>query len=271
MYKFAVLPYINTVPLIEYIPDVQPGAELIYRDPALTLNEILYGQVDAGIVPVVDYFNSTGLEMVEGIGICSDGDAESVLLQCKYPLKDVKSISLDPASKTSNLLVKVLLKEYFGRGNDIKFGIDQLNADARVIIGDRALCTDNEFETYDLSGLWKVMTGLPFVFAVWVYKAEHPDKDKLCQIIHDAKEQGISNISILSKMYAKKAGISQNRCLHYLTDCIHYDIGKNELAAMELLRELSRNYLNSVKSSIKGIIAPNLREMSNDNISRQLV
>jgi chorismate dehydratase len=270
MYKFAVLPYTNTAPLAEYIPAVQPGAELIYRHPAFTLNEILRGQVDAGIVPVVDYFNTVGLERVEGIGICSDGDAESVLLQCKCPLKDVKSISLDPASKTSNLLIKVLLKEHFRRVCDIRFDIDQPNADARVLIGDNALCARNEFETYDLSGLWKAMFGLPFVFAVWVYKADHPDKDTLCRITHDAKVEGMKNIALLSETHASKAGISKERCFHYLTNCIHYNIGENELAAMKLFRKLSKPHLNSPKFSIKEIMASDPRNLLNDNIAKQL-
>lgn len=272
MYKFAVLPYTNAAPLAEYIPAVQSGAELICRDPALTLNEILHGRVDAGIVPVVDFFNTAGLERIEGIGICSDGNVESVLLQCKCPLKYVKSVSLDPASKTSNLLIKVLLKEYFGRVCDIKFDTSQSNADARVIIGDNALCAPKEFETYDLSGLWKSMAGLPFVFAVWVYRSDHPNKKKLFEIIHNAKKEGMRNTALLSEKYARKTGLSEERCFHYLTKCIHYDIGENELVAMKLFRNLSESHLtspiNSPKYPINEIFVSDSRNLLNDNITR---
>ncbi len=151
MYKFAVLPYLNSVPLVQFLSEVCPGAELIYRTPRGTLSELTGGRVDAGIVPAVDYFYPNGLDIVDGLGICADGQVKSVLLQCKCPLDRVRTINLDPASRTSNLLAAVLLKEHFCIRQDVDLNLGSGDADACVIIGDRALRAKPTTETYDLA------------------------------------------------------------------------------------------------------------------------
>jgi len=89
MYKFAVLPYVNAAPLVHFLPDMCPGAKLIYLTPRKTLSELTAGRVDAAIVPVVDYLDTPELDMIENLGICADGKVESVLLQCQCPLDEV--------------------------------------------------------------------------------------------------------------------------------------------------------------------------------------
>jgi predicted solute-binding protein len=85
------------------------------------------------------------------------------------------------------------------------------------------------------------MTGLPFVFAVWSYRRDHPDGSKITQLLVTAKQAGCSAIDGLGEMYASKLGITTKRCCQYLTNCIHYDVGTQELAGMELFRNLSQN------------------------------
>lgn len=270
MYKFAVLPYANAAPLAHYIPQVHPGAKLMYRRPSDTVLELINGTVDAAIIPVVDYFNTPGLEMVKGLGICADGNVKSVLLQCRNLLKDVRTIKLDPASRTSNLLLKVLVKKHFHIGHDIKFGEEFENADAKVMIGDRALCTKPLFETYDLAGQWKAMTHLPFVFAVWAYRAGRRDSRKLSQILHAAKQAGCNDIGDLSKLMAKRLRIAEQRCYHYLTKCIYYDVGSSEQAGMELFRQLSMDFTNQPSQSLKFINTKCLRNKLNVQVQKQI-
>jgi chorismate dehydratase len=244
MYRFAVLPYLNAVPLVQFLPMVCPVEELIYCKPRETLCELVAGKVDAALIPVVDYFGTQGLETARGLGICADGGVESVLLQSKYPLSEVHTVALDPESKTSNILAKVLLKNHFRMLHDIKIGPDVGDADAQVIIGDRALCAESALESYDLAAEWKRMTGLPFVFAVWAYRTEFSQKLKLSRILRRAKEAGVDAIGRLSRSHAARLGLSEVRCRHYLTCCIYYDIGPEEKAGMQLFRELSRDLID---------------------------
>lgn len=245
MYRFAVLPYANTAPLAHFIPRACAEAELIYRTPRESLRELTACRVDAAIVPIVDFWTIPNLEMVEGPGICCDGNVESVLLQCLLPLQEVRAVNLDSASKTSNLLAKVLLREHFGLPKDVEFDTNVENPDAAVMIGDRALCAERAPEYYDLGGEWKALTGLPFVYAVWAYRAGHPDAHGLSRILNAAKRMGCDALPELSAIHARRLGLTESRCYHYLSSCIHYDVGRNEEAGMNLFRELSKDLIET--------------------------
>ena len=151
------------------------------------------GGVDAALVPVVDFFTNPQLQMVPGLGIGADGDVTSVLLQCHQPLQLVTSIGLDPESKTSNVLVRVLIQRHFNLSDRVTYTRGQTGADASVCIGDRALHARASLETYDLAGEWKRMTGLPFVFAVWVVRQSCPHIEEIFGILQAAKQRGGAN------------------------------------------------------------------------------
>jgi len=227
-------------------------------------------RVDAAIVPVVDYLDTSELEMVDGLGICADGNVESVLLQCKCPLGQVKIVNLDPASKTSNLLVKLLLKQYFCVRQEIHFRIGDPQADACVVIGDRALRAEPALISYDLAAEWKSMTSLPFVFAVWAYWNDRKDSRILSNILHAAKNAGCNAIARLAKLYANKVGITESRCRHYLTSSIKYDLGPAEKSSIKLFRELSENLMKTHKQTIKDKSIKIRKIVQNEHKSRKI-
>lgn len=238
--RFGVLPYLNAAPLLHFLPKVCADVKLICRTPREMLAELAGGRVDAAIVPIVDYFDVSELEMVDGLGICADGRVESVLLLCECPLKEIRIVNLDLASKTSNLLARLLLEKHFRLRQEILFSTGNPEADASVVIGDRALLAEPALESYDLAAEWKSMTGLPFVFAVWAHWKDHPESRRLSEILHAAKDAGSDAIAKLARLHAKRLGLTEFRCRHYLSRCIRYDLGPAEKRGMQLFRELCR-------------------------------
>jgi chorismate dehydratase len=107
--------------------------------------------------------------------IASDHEVASVCLFSEKPLSEIKRVYLDYQSKTSVALLKILFKHHwnleveFLSASDESY-IDKIQTDtAGLIIGDRALQFRDRFAyRYDLATAWREMTGLPFVFAVWV-------------------------------------------------------------------------------------------------------
>ena len=81
---------------------------------------------------------------------------------------------MDPESRSSNNLAKVLLKNYWKiNPKQIINAPDYANftgiKTAFVQIGDRTFGKKNQYKfVYDLAETWQKMTGLPFVFAAWV-------------------------------------------------------------------------------------------------------
>ena len=244
-YRFAAIPYANAMPLVHFLPQVCYDAEIVYLKPAHVLHEMNTQKVDSAILPVADYFKESDVQMVEGLGICVDGPVESVLLQCNCPLKAVKTVQLDPASKTSNVLIKILMAEHFHISRDIVYGFDIGDPDASVCIGDRALLARPSVETYDLAYEWKNMTGLPFVFALWVYKSERSDGKIISDILHRAKLLGCNAIEEIARLCSRRLNLPYEKCWTYLTERLHYDLGRREYESIELFRELSNRFISS--------------------------
>lgn len=260
----------NAAPLVHFLPEACSYPELIYCKPREMFSELAGRRVDAAIVPVVDYLDTPGLEMVDGLGICADGNVESVLLQCKCPLEQVRIVNLDPASKTSNMLVKLLLKRHFYVRQEIRFCIGAPDADACVVIGDRALRAEPALKSYDLAAEWKSMTSLPFVFAVWAHWNDRQDSRILSDILHAAKDAGCKAIAELAKLYANKVGITEPRCRHYLTSSIRYDLGPAEKSSIKLFRELSGSLTKTHKQAIKEESIKTRRIVRNERKSRAI-
>lgn len=236
---FCVLPYANASPLVHFLSQVDPAAELIYRTPRWAVDALLDGTVDAAIVPVVDYFSHPDLMMIPGVGICADGDVASVLLQCRRPLSQVRAVQLDPESRTSNTLVRVLMQNPLRPAGPVEYSMCAPKADACVCIGDRALCAAPALETYDLAGEWKKMTGLPFVFAAWLVRRSCPNVEEISGVLHAAKEVGCRSLSSLARLAASRLNLPEDRCRDYLGRRLHYDVGPRDHQAIDLFRRLA--------------------------------
>ncbi|MGB2823839.1 MAG: menaquinone biosynthesis protein [Phycisphaerae bacterium] len=238
-YVFAAVPYANAVPLAHFLTKVHAGVRVTYAPPAELAEGLLSGEADAAMLPVADYFDVPGLKMIDGLGICADGEVQSVLLKCRRPIREVRIVGMDAASRTSNALARILLEDHFGLSVRMKHCSPGEPADAAVAIGDRALCDPPApCGDYDLAGLWKEMTGLPFVFAVWAYREDHPNPRELSRIAHAAKDAGVAALRELAEVCAARLPLSVQRCYAYLTSAVHHDLGPRESEAMRLFREL---------------------------------
>jgi hypothetical protein len=75
-------------------------------------------------------------------------------------------------------------------------------------------------------------------------------------------------IAEMAKLFAKRVGISEVRCRHYLTSCIHYDLGPAEKRGMQLFHELYKNLTETQKQTIKEDSIQTRRIIKNERKSR---
>jgi cyclic dehypoxanthinyl futalosine synthase len=153
--------------------DGAPMFEVELDLPSVCADRLERGEVDVGLVPVAAYAAHPEWEVVPGIGIGCRGAVETVVVASRVPLEQVQRVWLDDASRTSVILLQLILRE---RGltpmlEPIAHGEGEAKIegrDAALIIGDAAFGLSGRFEhTYDLGDLWAQLTGLPFVFAFW--------------------------------------------------------------------------------------------------------
>ena len=234
-YTFAIASFLNAAPLAAFLEDVDPRVRVFSEPPSQLMAHVLSGRADAAMVPVFDFFNTPGVKMIDSISITSLGNVRSVWLKCHKPLDQIRSVTPDPASRSSNALARILLKKHFGLNVPMQAPEPGESPDATIVIGDRALQEPpGEFGNYDLAGIWTEMTSLPFVFAVWAYRDDNPKADELSRIALEAKTAGLANLEQLADRYVDQLPLSREECLEYISELLTYELGPKEIEGMEL-------------------------------------
>ena len=168
--------YLNTKPLIYGFEKgmMKEEVELVMDYPANIASMLLKDEIDIGLVPVAILPALKEYYLISDYCIACDGEVASVCLLSEVPVNEIQTVLLDYQSKTSVALLKILLKEHWNikpkmveaqKGYELSIS----GTTAGLVIGDRALEQRNKSKyCYDLGQAWKELTGLPFVFAVWV-------------------------------------------------------------------------------------------------------
>lgn len=244
-YVFAAVKYANASPLAHFLPSVDERATVTFGRPSELLAELADGRADAALVPVAAFLATPGLRMIDRIGICADGRVESVLLKCRRPLAEVRLVEPDSASRTSNALAAILLTEHLGLAAEVRPTRPGEQADATVCIGDRALREPPApAGDYDLAAMWKEMTHLPFVFAVWAYRSDCRDPDGLSRIALAARDMGLARLDELAALHAERLELPIERFREYFRTSVRYEVGPREMQAIELFaRKLAQHGL----------------------------
>lgn len=175
--RVGAVSYLNTKPFIYGLENgpVKGQIELVLDYPARLVSLLKNGEIDIGLVPVGALPGLDQYHIVSDYCIGTEGEVASVAVFSQVPMEEIETVYLDYQSRTSVLLCKLLFERHWKR--EVKFleakdegYLDQIGGTtAGLIIGDRALMNRTKYPfIYDLGLGWKEMTGLPFVFAVWV-------------------------------------------------------------------------------------------------------
>ena len=111
--RIGAVAYLNTRPLV-FGMEQGLGAERIelsYDVPAVLAERMRSKAIDVALLPVIELAAFPDLELVPGLGIVTQGDSRSVLLVSRVPASKIESVALDPESRTSNALTRVLFSE----------------------------------------------------------------------------------------------------------------------------------------------------------------
>jgi len=222
--RIGSVPYLNAEPLV-YGLDPAP----VRLVPNLLAKELQAGRLDAALVPVAEYLlHQHEYVIVDHAAVASRGPVYSVILVPDSPtrsLGEIRTVALDPHSRTSVLLTRVLLE--IGQGHSIDYVAPDAPADARLIIGDPAIAfrrAHPERPIFDLGQLWHEWTGHPFVYAAWIVRREadeaYPD---LADRLRAARHAGLCNRHRIA---------ATPEDLRYLTESVCYDLGDEEKAGL---------------------------------------
>jgi chorismate dehydratase len=239
MLKISAVSYLNTIPFIHGLKQSELikiiNLQLDY--PSICAEKLINGNVDLALVPVAVIPKLKEAHIISDYCIGANGAVDTVCLYSDVPVEEIESIALDYQSRTSVALLRVLLKEYWQYNPELKkanvgFEENIKGNHAALVIGDRAFALNTKHAyIYDLSAIWKEMTGFPFVFAAWVANTKLP-QDFIISF-NKALEKGLSNID---KALALE-GDSYPNCENpedYLNNKISYSLDSEKQKGMEL-------------------------------------
>ena len=236
--RLGVVSYLNAEPLV-YALRGDAAFDIQSDVPSRVADRLHAGEVDLGLIPSIEY-PSGDYRIVPGIAIASRGPVRSVNLYHRVQIEKIRTIALDPSSRTSVALTRVLLRERLNRDPAYLAGSPDVGAmlqmaDAALVIGDPALYYDGGADRLDLGEEWYRTTGLPFVFAFWAGRAGALDAARLTRL-QEASRQGqarLHDVALAYNGHVHQASLNES----YLRKNIVYDLGESEIAG---LREFYR-------------------------------
>lgn len=254
--RVSVVSYTNSRPFIYGLQHASAdlNAEISYDIPADCAQKLIDGQVDIGLVPVVTLLSLNYWEIISAYCIGANGPVHSVYVFAEKPISEIKQLQLDPQSRTSNLLARVLLKNFWKAEPELIINADDYahSTDKNVgyvQIGDRTFGQQNKHVfAYDLAEEWQKMTGLPFVFAAWV--ANEVINDDFKNRFTDCLRYGLDHRAEVIASIPPHAGFDIEK---YLMQYIDYILDGDKREALELFLKLARELEEPAEHQFNGI------------------
>lgn len=235
--KISAVSYTNTKPFIYGLQhsDMINNIDLSLDIPADCAQKVIDNKVDIGLIPVAATLSLPYWEIVADYCIGAVGAVNSVFIFSNCEIHQIKRLQLDPESRTSNNLARVLLKNYWKLSpelitGDANYGIITDNETAFVQIGDRTFGKKGKYAfAYDLAEEWQKFTDLPFVFAAWI--ANKPIPAEFVKEFNAALNYGLQH---REELFAEIPPREDFDIHDYLMNKIHFNLTEYKRKALHL-------------------------------------
>lgn len=220
--RIALVNYLNSKPFL-YGLENYPGAGSRFLvdlfHPSQCAAAFDKGTVDIALVPVGAIPSLRNHKIITPFGIAADEEVRTVCLFSQEPKETWTKVWLDNHSRTSVLLARLLIEEYYQLQVDYApMDIESVQlgkGEAVLMIGDKVFDHENNFAfKIDLASAWKQWTGLPFVFAAWVAAPEVSEEDEL--LLSAILDYGIKHIPDVIDTYGPLHPLLPQYYQHYI-------------------------------------------------------
>jgi predicted solute-binding protein len=221
--RIGCVGYLNARPLIHGWP-----GQVRFDHPAALCRQLAAGELDVALVSSFEYLRHPVYSIVDGVAIASDGPVYSVIIAYLGEIEKLREVVIDPASATSNNLLRCLLRE---RGIEAEF----LTAGeiepgrGRLLIGDQAIRfrrkTGARYRILDLGEEWQQQTRLPFVYALWLIRPEFQARQQIAQLLCSLGKQ---NRARLEAVIDAQPETDRVFCRFYFHDCLRFTFAEQE-------------------------------------------
>jgi chorismate dehydratase len=226
MLRLGFVPYANAYPFRNLLSTTPPPYIEEIAPPVQLNTFLLEKKVDVALCSSALLIENE-LEYLPHFCIGSEGNIGSVILYHKeeMPLEEI-NFYLDPHSLTSNTLLFVIARHFWGFNPKTVSSIEE--SDGFLKIGDFPLRgpLSESYQALDLGATWHSLTGLPFVYALFLYPPELKESDPeslidLSRELHFSYETFLNRFEEHLPLFAKLSKISSSTLRHYFKLCQH--------------------------------------------------
>lgn len=249
--RIAASSYLNTAPLIwSFIHGERRRTVRLVTDtaPARCADMLARGEVEAALVPVIEYQRIPEIMIVPGVCVGSRARVRSVVLATRCAeLKDVRTLALDTSSRTSAALIRIIFREFLGFEPEWKPSAPDLDAmlkeaDAALLIGDPAMTFPREnLRVYDLASLWRERTGLGFVFAMWMAREAAAESVRAIDFAR-ARDEGLARVEEIAASYEMTLRLPRSELRAYLLENISFTLDAEMREGLDLFYKLAHKH-----------------------------
>ena len=246
--RIAAVSYLNTVPFIYGIRHAGDDlrADLLLTPPAGCAENIKKGLADIALIPVAEIPEIPEIEIIGNHCISANDNVRTVVLMSASPLEKIHTVYLDPHSRTSVALVRVLAGEWWKIRPEWRplVDFDDIKSEPGVgytLIGDKVFGYEPLFPCrIDLAHAWNQWTGRAFVFAAWV--ARKGVDPHVVEALERALDYGVSHIeeAVTADRVHRQRGIDHTTAVRYLTENIDFRLDGPKRESLQLFFEKRR-------------------------------
>jgi chorismate dehydratase len=258
MLRIGRIDYANCTPLFMQLESSLPpdSTEIVRGVPATLNSSLAKGEIDICISSSIEFTrHSDEYSILPGNCIGSDGSVRSVLFFSSRPVEELsgQQFLVTSESATSVILLQILLIKRWGLSDcslnktSLPWNEAMQQTNGLLLIGDNALKAASAAPTpycYDLGKEWKELTGLPFVYALWLInrkssKGKEEALTCLLAMIDQARENISSDADILALKAPESSWITPATLSDYWKNSITYNLDRRHLAGLQMFYQLA--------------------------------
>ncbi len=248
--------YLNTLPLVAGLEKVG-GLEAIAAVPSHLADMLRDRRVDLALVSLIDAARDPdAFELLPVGAIACDGPTLTVRLFSSVPIEQIRTLHVDTDSHTSAVLAQVILNERAGApprlvhfhareratldGRESHADDTSEWPDSVLLIGDKVIADPPPEERYphqlDLGQAWHEMTGLPFVYAVWMCRKGEAGSQKVrtgSALLDRQRRHNATRLERIAHDHAERHGWPADVARRYLTELLRFDVDERARRACD--------------------------------------